>query len=109
PHGHDEAERHYQNYYENPTPYHEASLGHEAIAGAAGFAAMRAYENRLRAIGQPPHHALMKEILAGIAAAEVDKLAETKGLDFVDREKAKYMAIKQAHHLAEQRYQGGTG
>lgn len=31
-----------------------------AIAGAAGFAAMRAYESHLRATGQEPSHALMK-------------------------------------------------
>lgn len=29
----------------------------------------------------------MKEILAGIAAAEVDKLVETKGLDWLDARK----------------------
>lgn len=28
---------------------------------------------------------MAKEMLAGIIGAEVDKLAETKGLDFVDR------------------------
>jgi hypothetical protein len=52
---------------------------HAAIAGAAGFEAMKAYENHLRATGQEPSHSLMKELLAGFAAAEVDKLAETKG------------------------------
>ena len=31
-----------------------------AIAGAAGFAAMKAYESHLRATGQQPSHALMK-------------------------------------------------
>ncbi|KIJ53329.1 hypothetical protein M422DRAFT_222688 [Sphaerobolus stellatus SS14] len=110
----DLAEERYRNVYHedrytNPRTPHEASFFHEAIAGAAGFAAMKSYESHLRATGQQPHHALMKEMLAGIAAAEVDKLAETKGLDFLDREKAKHMAIKQAHHLAEQRYGGGTG
>lgn len=48
-------------------------------------------------------------MLAGIAAAEVDKLVETKGLDAIDRHKAKKMAEQQAHALAEQRYGGGTG
>lgn len=47
--------------------------------------------------------------MAGIAAAEVDKLVETKGLDWIDRRKAQELAKKQAHELAEQRYQGGTG
>ncbi len=38
---------------------------------------------------------MAKEILAGIAGAEVDKLFETKGLDFLDREKAKHHARQQ--------------
>ncbi|TDL16899.1 hypothetical protein BD410DRAFT_701083, partial [Rickenella mellea] len=74
------------------------------IAGAAGFAAMRAYESHLRATGEQPSHAVMKEILAGIAAAEVDKLVETKGLDYIDRHHVKKMAEHQAHHLAKHRY-----
>jgi len=109
--GHDDAHNHYQDVYniQEVQPHHKASLGHEAIAGAAGFAAMKAYESHLRASGQEPSHAMMKEILAGIAAAEVDKLIETKGLDWVDRHKAKKLAEKQAHALAEERYGGGTG
>jgi len=107
--GHDDAHKHYQDIYHAEPHHHQGSLGHEAIAGAAGFAAMKAYESHLRASGQQPSHALMKEILAGIAAAEVDKLIETKGLDWVDRHKAKKLAEKQAHELAEQRYYGGTG
>lgn len=109
--GHDDSQRHYQDIYniQEVQPHHKSSLGHEAIAGAAGFAAMKAYESHLRASGQEPSHALMKEILAGIAAAEVDKLVETKGLDWIDRHKAKKLAEKQAHALAEERYGGRTG
>ena len=43
----------------------------------------------LEKTGQKPSHQLFKEIAAGIAAGEVDKLCETKGLDYIDREKAK--------------------
>ena len=43
-------------------------------------------------------------MLAGIAGAEVDKLFETKGLDTLDREKAKHQAKRQAEHLYEQQY-----
>ncbi|KZO97782.1 hypothetical protein CALVIDRAFT_459290, partial [Calocera viscosa TUFC12733] len=74
------------------------------IAAAAGFAAMKAYESHLRATGQQPTHETMKEILAAIAAAEVDRLAETKGLDFIDRERAKHQAVAQAHAFANERY-----
>ena len=67
------------------------------------------YESHLRATGQPVSHPIMKEILAAAAAAEVDKLIETKGLTHLDRYRARKMAEEQAHILAEQRYSGGTG
>jgi hypothetical protein len=95
---------------------HQSSFTHEAIAGAAGFAgifrniclvncilnahvflksvvALKAYEDHVRSSGEQVSHPMMKEMLAGFAAAEVDKLFETKGLDYLDREKAKRMAI----------------
>ncbi|KAL7751846.1 hypothetical protein RI367_002846 [Sorochytrium milnesiophthora] len=75
---------------------HHSSFSHEAIAGAAGFEAMKAYENHCRANGQPVSHSFAKEMIAGFAAAEVDKLFETKGLDYLDREEAKQKAIRAA-------------
>ncbi|KZT64171.1 putative CipC-like antibiotic response protein, partial [Daedalea quercina L-15889] len=108
--GHDDARQHNETIYN--TQYvpeqHQSSWTHEAIAGAAGFEAMKAYENHIRATGQEPSHPVMKELLAGFAAAEIDKLAETKGLDYIDREKAKRQAIEQAHHLANERYGHGS-
>ncbi len=68
---------------------------------------MKAYEDRVRNSGEQVSHPMMKEILAGLAAAEVDKLFETKGLDYLDREKAKQMAIQQAHQLAHDKYGPG--
>jgi len=108
----DAADAHQQIYsYDGQIPTeHHAKFSHELISGAAGFEAMKAYEDHLRAEGKPVGHSTMKELLAGFAAAEVDKLVETKGLDFVDREKAKHHATQQAQHLAEQRYgQGQCG
>ena len=69
--------------------------------------AMKAYEDHVRRSGESVSHPLMKEMLAGFAAAEVDKLFETKGLDFLDREKAKRHAIQQAHRLADEQYGQG--
>jgi hypothetical protein len=70
---------------------------------------MKAYEDHERNTGEKVSHPFMKEMLAGFAAAEVDKLFETKGLDFLDREEAKRRAVQQAHHIANERYgQGGT-
>ena len=54
-------------------------------------------------------HQFAKELLAGIAGAEVDKLAETKGLDFVDREKAKRHAKQNAEHMYDEHYIRGQG
>ncbi|KAF7794071.1 hypothetical protein EIP86_005201 [Pleurotus ostreatoroseus] len=58
--------------------------------------AAKAYENHVAENGQPPSHEKAKEILAGFAGAFVDREVESKGLDFVDREKAKYEARQQA-------------
>lgn len=43
-------------------------------------------------------------MLVGIAGAEVDKLFETKGLDYMDREKAKHQAKKQAEEMYDHQY-----
>jgi len=80
----------------NATPDNKASLSHELIAGAASFEAAKAYENHEAANGQPPSHAEAKEIIASVTGAFVDRLAETKGLNFIDKEKAKRQAQQQA-------------
>ena len=54
-------------------------------------------------------HAFAKELLAGFAGAEVDKLAETKGEDFFDREKAKHQAKKRAEDLYDDHYVNNQG
>ncbi|ORY67247.1 cipC-like antibiotic response protein [Pseudomassariella vexata] len=84
--------------------HHKAHFGHELVAGGAAFEAMKVFEDRQRKKGEPVNHAFAKEMLAGIAAAEVDKLVETKGLDHIDRQKAKHHAEKQAEHLYDQHY-----
>lgn len=101
---------------------HNAEMSHELIGGAAAFAAFKAFEDRQRkegtsqhwssqrskdsshAPGKPVEHAFAKELLAGIAGAEVDKLAETKGEDFVDRERAKRHAKENAERMYDQHY-----
>ena len=67
---------------------------------------MQAYQKHLRSTGQQVSHPVMKEMLASLAAAEIDKLFESKGLDMIDREKAKHRAVEQAHHLANQQGEG---
>ncbi|KAJ3146735.1 hypothetical protein HDU89_005990 [Geranomyces variabilis] len=87
---------------------HQAALTHELISAAAGYEAMKAYEKHCEASGQPQSHERMKEILAGLAAAEIDKHFETKGLDWLDKEKAKRMAAQQAHLLADEQFGKGN-
>ena len=59
-----------------------------------------------RITGKPVSHAFAKEVLAGFAGAEVDKLAETKGEDFFDKERSKHEAKKRAENLYDQHYGG---
>jgi len=59
--------------------------------------------------GKPVSHQFAKELLVGIAGAEVDKLIETKGLDYIDREKAKRHAKENAEHLYDEHYVRGHG
>ncbi|KZV86139.1 hypothetical protein EXIGLDRAFT_622286 [Exidia glandulosa HHB12029] len=90
PHDEDGAARSYDHIIGVPV-HHRASVTHErpTFNAAAGFTAMKMYEDHLRASGEEPSHSLMKEMLAGIAAAEVDKLVETKGLDHLDRHRVR--------------------
>lgn len=54
--------------------------------------------------GKQVDHSFAKEMIAGFAGAEVDRLAETKGADFVDREEARRQARDNAHQLYDQQY-----
>ncbi|KUI60291.1 hypothetical protein VP1G_07488 [Cytospora mali] len=83
---------------------HDPSLSHELLGSAAAFEGMRLWEQKQRKDGQPVEHGVAKELIAAAAGFEVDRLAETKGLDFIDREKAKHHAKKQAEQLYEQQY-----
>ncbi|KAH9989725.1 hypothetical protein BJV74DRAFT_796142 [Russula compacta] len=88
-HEHAEAYNNYQN-----APKHEAHLSHELIAGAAAYEAAKAYEKHVAAQGKPADHAKAKAIIAGLAGAFIDKEVETRGLNFIDKEKAKHQAKK---------------
>ncbi|KAG8700770.1 hypothetical protein FRC08_004460 [Ceratobasidium sp. 394] len=75
---------------------HEASWTHELIAGAASYQAAKAYEEHVARNGKPDSHSKAKEFLAGAIGAFVDREVETRGLDYIDREKAKHHARQQA-------------
>ncbi|PAV20888.1 phosphoglycerate mutase family [Pyrrhoderma noxium] len=73
---------------------HKAKLSHEIIGGAAAYEAAKAYEEHIAREGKPDSHAKAKEILAGFAGAFIDREFETRGLDFIDKERAKHDAHK---------------
>lgn len=54
-------------------------------------------------------HAFAKEALAGVIGAEVDKLAETKGMDEWDRHKASQQAKEQAERMYDDHYINNQG
>lgn len=94
-------EDHYEAAYGDQ---HEGKFSHELIAGGASFAAAKIFEDRQRKEGKPVSHAFAKELLAGIAGGEVDKLFETKGLDYLDRDQARDQAVQQAQNNYDQHY-----
>ncbi|KAG9069256.1 hypothetical protein KI688_010154 [Linnemannia hyalina] len=80
---------------------HHSEWSHELIASAAAFEAMKSVES-----GRPEDkHKLTKEVFAAMAGAEADKLFETRGLDFLDRERATMQAKQAAANLYDQNYQ----
>lgn len=68
--------------------------------------AFKAFEDHQRKEGKQVSHAFAKELLAGFVGGEVDKLIETKGADFVDREEAKRHAQRNVEEMYDQHYGG---
>ncbi|PPQ98004.1 hypothetical protein CVT26_003066 [Gymnopilus dilepis] len=97
-------DHHEDDYNQVVNAGHKAQLSHELIAAAAAYEAEKAYEKHCAQHGKPSSHEKAKEILAGLSAAFVDRIVETKGLDFVDKEKAKHEANKKLHHAAAAEY-----
>ena len=101
-------EAHATVFDENAQP-HRASWTHELIAAAAGFEAMRAYENHVaRQGGRAPSHSVMKDLLAGFAAAATDRIFETHGLDWLDQQRVAARATQNAHQVAREKFGEGN-
>jgi hypothetical protein len=77
---------------------------HELLAGAAGFEAVRMYEHHRQREGITEHHELGKELLAGFAAAEVDKHFDRERYGHLSRDEARHQARQQADYLWQQQY-----
>ncbi|CAG8805424.1 15702_t:CDS:2, partial [Racocetra persica] len=86
---------------------HKGHLTHELIAGAAAFEAARHFEKKHEEeTGKKDKFAFAKEAFAAFAAAEAEKLIETKGLDAIDKMKAKKHAKESAEKLYDEKYGG---
>jgi len=97
-------EQQYADAHEKVTgTSHKAELSHELIAGAAAYAAAKAFEKHESKDG-PPSHAQAKEIIAGVTGAFIDRIFETKGLDAIDKERTKRDAQKKAEAQIEPNY-----
>lgn len=103
-----ESQDAYEQVY-NGDDQNKSSWGHELVAGGAAFAGFKAFEDHQRKEGKPVSHQFAKELLAGFAGAEVDKLAETKGEDFFDKEKAKHQAKQRAEQMYDDHYINNQG
>ena len=55
-------------------------------------------------LGKTVNHAFAKELLAGFAGGEVDKLAETHGMNEYDKLEAHHKAKKNAQNMYDQHY-----
>jgi hypothetical protein len=84
--------------------YRHGDATHELLAGAAAFEAMRMYEHHREREGIVEHHQLGKEMMAGFAAAEVDKHFDSGRFGHLDREQARFQAQEQARYLWDQRW-----
>ncbi|OJJ99785.1 hypothetical protein ASPACDRAFT_60614 [Aspergillus aculeatus ATCC 16872] len=106
--GWDESNEAHRQVY-NGEQHHEAKFSHELLAGAASFEGMKLFEDHQRKEGKPVSHAFAKELLAGIVGSQIDRLAETKGMDEVDKIRAKKHAQENAHQMYEEHYERGHG
>lgn len=57
-------------------------------------------------LGKPVSHAFAKELLAGFVGGEVDKLAETKGLNEWESHEARKKAQSSAERIYDDHYRG---
>ncbi|KAI9822513.1 MAG: hypothetical protein M1827_000232 [Pycnora praestabilis] len=93
--------------YDNPD--NQAKFSHELVAGGAAFEGFKLFEDHQRKEGKPVSHQFAKELLAGFVGGEVDKLAETKGMDAYDRERAQHQAKDGARNMYDEHYVQNQG
>ncbi|CAG8623352.1 12970_t:CDS:2 [Ambispora leptoticha] len=98
------VEKHHKKFHETDKEElkkHESHVSHQLVAGAAAFEAFKLYQKKRN---PDEKHSNAKAALAALVAAEADKLIETKGLDFVDKQKAHHQAKKAAEEMYKEKY-----
>ncbi|EXJ93657.1 hypothetical protein A1O1_02049 [Capronia coronata CBS 617.96] len=104
--GFDESRDAHEQVYGSGGYDNQAKFSHELVAGGAAFEGMKLFEDHQRKEGKPVSHKFAKELLAGFVGGEVDKLAETKGMNEYDSFEAKRKAKQSAENMYDQHYQG---
>ncbi|KAJ1921850.1 hypothetical protein IWQ60_006659 [Tieghemiomyces parasiticus] len=88
----------------------ETPFAWQAIAGAAGWQAMKWYEDKQKMQGQEVNHAFMKKAVAGIAMSQVMKLFGQFGVtDPKTREAAASAAAANAMQMYDREVQASGG
>uniref|UniRef100_A0A0D6R837 CipC-like antibiotic response protein n=1 Tax=Araucaria cunninghamii TaxID=56994 RepID=A0A0D6R837_ARACU len=103
----DESRDAHRRVYGEGEERHEGKFSHELLGGAAAFEGMKLYEDKQRREGKVVNHAFAKELLMGFVGGEVDKLAETKGMDEYDKIEAKRHAERHAEQMYDDHYVRG--
>jgi len=102
--GWDEAQDSHQQVYGSGGYDNQAKFSHEVVAGGAAFEGFKLYEDHQRKEGKPVSHQFAKELLAGFVGGEVDKLAETKGMNEYDTIEARRHAKESSENMYDQHY-----
>lgn len=108
---HEECEEHHRHFYGghgHGRHHGKAKLSHEILGGAAGFEAMRLFQQYHQRHGHAGNHKKLKEIASGFAVAEAVKVWEQHhGRRHRDEEGKREVAARAAatsNALYEQRY-----
>ncbi|KAF8325686.1 hypothetical protein F5887DRAFT_956904 [Amanita rubescens] len=88
-----------QDSHQQVTDGHKGNITFDLLAAAAAYEGAKVYEKHCEANGKPDNHAKAKEIAAAGAAAFITHMVSTKGLDFIDQQKAKHAASKQVEEV----------
>jgi len=88
-----------QDNHKQVSDGHKGNITFDLLAAAAAYEGAKAYENHCEANGKPDSHAKAKEIIAAGAGAFITHMVSTKGLDFIDQQKAKHEASKRVEEV----------